>query len=205
MIVYILAIWCCLMCVSTVALLLAVLIWMGPMAEVATESVLSNGASGPCSITFYGQTVGGNRHADDNRLGLTGIDLDAHGKAGLKFKGRPVYAGAVHQHAGANMMYKVLDVRGGGIKPIYIHVVDVCDAKDSICNKNIKDTGFLVDIFATGFKAAGKSDGLLKGTYKVIGEIPFENIPKSLWKNEYVLRSCSGKCSKSSEQKWVKV
>jgi len=161
-------------------------------------TAVTGGESGKTNITFYGQTAG-----DDNGIGLSGIDLDAHGKANLTLGGRPVYAGAVHQYAGSKFMYKVLEVQGGGVKPLLIHVVDICDAKDSVCNKNIKGAGFLVDIFRTGFAAAGKSDGILQGTYKVVGEIPYDKIPKSAWKESYIMPSCTGKCSEK-ERKWVK-
>jgi hypothetical protein len=161
---------------------------------------IANGQSGKTAITFYGGTAG-----DDNRLGLTGIDLDAHGKAGLMLRGKPVYAGAVHQYAGPKFLYKVLEVKGD-VNPLYIHVVDVCDEKDSVCNKNVKANGnnFLVDIFQTGFKAAGKSDGVLNGTYTVVGEIPPSKIPKNVWKEDYVMTHCTGKCADGKERKWVK-
>ena len=163
-------------------------------------TTVSNGASGKTAITFYGGSAG-----DDNREGLTGMDLDAHGKAGLTLNGKPVYAGAVHQYAGPKFLYKVLEVKGD-VNPLYIHVVDVCDAKDSVCNKNVKANGnnFLVDIFQTGFKAAGKSDGILNGTYKVVGEIPASQIPKNVWKEDYIMISCTGKCGDGKERKWVK-
>ena len=166
-----------------------------------TATTISNGEGGKTNITFYGQTAG-----DDNRLGLTGMDLDAHGKAGLTLNGKPVYAGAVHQFAGPKYLYKVLEVQGGGVTPLYIHVVDICDEKDSVCNKNVKANGnnFLVDIFQTGFKAAGKSDGLLSGTYKVVGDIPASKIPKNVWKEDYILSKCVGKCADGKDRKWVK-
>jgi hypothetical protein len=131
--------------------------------------------------------------------------LDAHGRAGLTFNGKPVYAGAVHQYAGPKFLYKVLEVKGD-VNPIYIHVVDVCDEKDSVCGKNVKANGnnFLVDIFQTGFKAAGKNDGILNGTYKLVGEIPASSIPKNIWKEEYVLKECTGKCANGKDRKWVK-
>lgn len=174
-----------------------------PSSNTPTTSVegsaVSNGDSGKTAITFYGGTPG-----DDNRLGLTGIDLDAHSRAGFTLNGKPVYPGAVHQYAGPKFLYKVLEVKGD-VNPIYIHVVDVCDAKDSVCNKNVKANGnnFLVDIFQTGFKAAGKSDGILNGTYTVVGEIPASKIPKNVWKNEYVMPKCTGKCGEK-ERTWVK-
>jgi len=170
-----------------------------PQASGSIEGVaVNNGDSGKTAITFYGGTAG-----DDNRVGLTGIDLDAHSRAGFKLNGKPVYPGAVHQYAGSKFLYKVLEVKGD-VNPIYIHVVDVCDAEASVCNKNVKANGnnFLVDIFQTGFKAAGKSDGILNGTYKVVGEIAASKIPKDVWKNEYVMTKCTGKCD-DNERTWV--
>lgn len=163
-------------------------------------TTVANGYTGKTSITFYGGTA-----ADDNRIGLTGVDLDAHGRAGFTLNGKPVYAGAVHQYAGPKFLYKVLEVKGD-VNPLYVHVVDVCDEKDSVCNTNVKANGnnFLVDIFQTGFKAAGKSDGVLNGTYKVVGEIPASKIPKNVWKNEYVMSHCVGKCADGQERTWTK-
>jgi hypothetical protein len=206
-----------LLCASVASSLIAALIWWviykkkkkkttssGPASDTTASvegTAVSGGGGGKTNITFYGGTA-----ADDNRLGLTGMDLDAHGKAGLKLNGKPVYAGAVHQFAGPKYLYKVLEVQGGGVKPLYIHVVDICDEKDSVCNKNVKAHGnkFLVDIFQTGFKAAGKDDGLLSGTFKVVGEIPASKIPKNVWKEDYILSKCTGKCADGKDRVWVK-
>lgn len=203
---------CCFLCSS----LLTGLIWWVKKKKTTTTSttptttatkktikgtpITGSGESGKTNITFYGQTAG-----DDNRLGLTGMDLDAHGRAGLTFNGKPVYAGAVHQFAGPKFLYKVIEVKGD-VNPLYIHVVDICDEKDSVCNKNVKANGnnFLVDIFQTGFKAAGKSDGLLSGTYTVVGDIPVSKIPKNVWKEQYILSHCIGKCADGKDRKWVK-
>lgn len=165
---------------------------------------LDNGESGKTAITFYGDKPTQSRGADDNGIGVTGVNLDAHAKVGLKFNGKPVYAGAVHQYAGPKYLYKVLEM-GGDVNPMYIHVVDICDAKDSVCNKNVKAHGnnFLVDIYRTGWATAGKSDGVLQGTYKVVGEIPYTKIPKAAWKERYIMPSCTGKCAEK-ERKWIK-
>jgi len=197
---------CCWLALSS--LIAGLVLWVKKTKKTSTTAsttqtsgiTVANGESGSTNITFYGGTP-----SDDNRLGLTGMDLDAHGRAGFTLHGKPVYAGAVHQYAGPKFLYKVLEVKGD-VNPIYIHVVDVCDAKASVCNTNVKANGnnFLVDIFQTGFKAAGKSDGILKGTYKVVGEIPASRIPKKVWKNEYILSKCIGKCADGKERKWVK-
>jgi hypothetical protein len=142
---------------------------------------------------------------------MAGVDLFRLGKAGLKFSGKPVYPAAVHQdHMGA-FIYKVLYVTGSKIKPIYVYIVDACNSSQSVCNKNARADGnnFLVDIHATGFQAAGASDGILSGSYKVVGEIRPSELPRSVWTSGvqsggYMLCSCSGKCL-SSSQKWTKV
>jgi len=160
------------------------------------------GSSGKTNISFYGQDS-----ADDNGEGATGIDLFAHGKAGIRFGGRRVYPVAVHQTAAAKMLYSVVEIRGQGIHPILGHVVDYCDIKDSSC-KNYKKNGlsFLIDIHKTGFAAAGKSDDITTGTYKVVGIIRPSQLPHSVWipkvqsGKDSILCSCIGTCSK---QKWT--
>lgn len=156
------------------------------------------------NITFYGDKPGQSKGADDNGIGLSGINLDAHAKVGLSINGKPVYAGAVHQFDGPRYMYKVLEVTGD-VNPMYIHVVDICDAKDGVCGKNVKANGnnFLIDIYRTGWAAAGKSDGILQGQFRVVGDIPYTQIPKSAWKEKYIMPSCSGTCA-AKERKWVK-
>lgn len=163
------------------------------------------GASGKTNITFYGQSK-----ADDNGEGFTGIDLFKHGKANIAFQGNRVYPCAVHQKHFGDYGYKVLHVQGSGIRPVYLHVVDCCDGGQSVCNRNVRQNGldFLVDIHATAFDAVGKSDGVLTGTYSVVGQIRPRELPTSVWMpkvangSDSMLCGCSGTCSDSS-QKWT--
>lgn len=186
-----------------------------PKSKHATPSTSTNtagnlgtavaGSSGKTNITFYGQSK-----ADDNGEGFAGIDLFKHGQAGIKFQNTPVYPAAVHQNYFADFGYKILQVSGQGIKTTHVHVVDVCDAKQAVCNNNVKKNGlnFLVDIHATGFNAAGKSDGIATGTYKIVGEIRPGQLPKTVWMpkvqagKDSMLCSCTGTCS-DKQQKWV--
>ena len=171
-----------------------------------SSSLPTAGKQGTANLTFFGQDK-----ADDNGEGFTGIDLFKHGTAHITFQGRQVYPVAVHQNFGADFLYKVLEVQGKGVKPILGHVVDVCDAKQSVCNTNMKKGGlnFLVDIHKTGFEAAGtKGDGMTTGTYRMVGEIKPSQLPQSVWMKggkDYILCSCTGKCANNKEQKWTKL
>ena len=144
-------------------------------------------------ITFYGQSK-----ADDNGLGYTGIDLFKWGKAGTKHNGKPVFPAAVFQGDGAKHLYKILEVQCDDFKTnktVYVHVVDVCDSSQDVCKRNTKKYGFLVDIHATGFSYVGNDDGLLKGKYRVVGDLAASNIPKSAWRGGgSKLCSCTGDC-----------
>lgn len=169
----------------------------------APQGTAAVGTTGSTNISFYGQNG-----ADDNGEGSAGVDLFKHGTAGITFRGRPVYPVAVHQSAAAKMLYTVVDIKGAGIQPILGHVIDYCDAKAPSCN-NYKKNGmsFLVDIHKTGFAAAGKSDGILTGTYTVVGVIRPSQLPKSVWMpkvqdgKDSMLCSCTVGCS-GKTQNW---
>jgi len=151
------------------------------------------GAWKTTGITFYGQSS-----ADDNGLGYTGIDLFKLGKAGLKHNGKPMFPGAVFQGDGAKHLYKILEVQSDEFKKnktVYVHIVDVCDSSQDVCKRNTKKHGFLVDIHATGFKYVGNDDGLLKGKFRIVGELSPSKIPKSAWKGGgSIICGCTGDC-----------
>jgi len=143
-------------------------------------------------ITFYGQSK-----ADDNGLGYTGVDLFKHGKANLTFKGKPVFPAAVFQDDGGQYLYKILEVRSDAFtknKSVYVHVVDVCNSGQDVCKTNTKKHGFLVDLHATGFAYVGNDDGVLKGSFRVVGDIQPNDLPKNVWHGEYIICSCTGTC-----------
>jgi hypothetical protein len=181
-----------------------------PSNASTTATTVNTSATAPAgewqktNITFYGDKPGQSKGADDNGVGLSGINLDAHATVGLTLNGKPVYAGAVHQFDGPKYMYKVLELTGD-VNPLYIHVVDICDNKDKVCGQNVKANGnnFLVDIYRTGWAAAGKNDGVLKGQFRVVGDIAYTKIPKKAWNQEYIMPSCTGKCD-SKDRKWIK-
>lgn len=137
------------------------------------------GAYTNTNITGYGQSA-----KDDNGEGLSGVDLFAYGRAGVTFQGKPVYPIAVHQTAAGSMMYKVLEVvgdSGSGMKPFYGHVVDMCAIAHG-CDNHLKNGySFLVDVHKTGFEASGFKDGIIKGKYRVVGELRPQQLPSSVW------------------------
>jgi hypothetical protein len=45
---------------------------------------------------------------------------------------------------------------------------------------------------------------LIEDYYTVVGEIPPSKIPKNVWKEDYVMTHCTGKCADGKERKWVK-
>lgn len=164
------------------------------------------GTSGATNITFYGQNK-----QDDNGEGYAGVDLFKLGTAGITFQGKAVYPAAVHQDHFAQFSYKVLALSGPNIKPVYVYVVDACNASEAVCKTNVKKNGknFLVDVHATGFSAIGKNDGIETGTYKVIGEIRPSQLPLDVWMpkvkagTDSMICSCTGKCASKSEVKWL--
>jgi hypothetical protein len=155
-----------------------------------------SGPSGKASISFYGQTK-----ADDNGIGLTGVDLFKYGTSGVKFQGKPVFPIAVHEKD-SKMLYNVLSVKGNGIKPFLGHVVDVCNMTAGNCNDNVRRNGmsFLVDIHKTAFDAVGAGDNVLTGEYTTVGRIPPTDIPEGVFTSavrsgkSYMLCSCKGDC-----------
>ena len=153
-------------------------------------------------ITFFGQT-----HRDDNGLGLTGVDLFKHGRANIRYKGEPVYPAAVFQGDAAKYLYAVLEVTSADFrrspKKVFLHVVDACNSSQRICRTNVRRFGdFLVDIHDTATGRTGVDDGLLKGSFRVVGEIAPNDLPEKVWKGGWKLCSCRGSCKKSSEQAW---
>lgn len=210
---------CCVFCVS-----LSIIVLIGykllkkknpeattaPTTSSSTSSsggtAIQNGESGKTNITGFGQSKG-----DDNGIGVSGVDLFAHGNAGITFMGRRVYPIAVHQYFASKMLYKVLEVSGTGLKPVLGHVVDYCDAKDGSCNNYKKNNNsFLVDLHKTAFAESGFKDGIVTGEYKVVGEIKPSELPKTVWMKKIqagkdsILCSCTGKCS-GKELKWTKL
>lgn len=166
------------------------------------DSSITGGATGRTNITFYGATSG-----DDNGQGFSGVNLAKYGKTPVRYDGRPVYPAAVHQDHAAHFLYKILEVEGKGVNKLLVHIVDVCDRSDSSCQMNVKKNGlnFLIDIHQTGFKAAGLSDGITVGTYRVVGELRPAKMPLSAWLKggkDYIMCSCTGKCE-GKEQKWT--
>lgn len=154
-------------------------------------------------ITFYGQ--GGRGGKDDNGVGIAGVSL--YDYTGSTFNGKPLFPGAVHQKDGAKYLFKVLEVYCDKFKSpgkvVYLHIVDVCGHSADVCNTNVKKYGnFLVDVHYNAFDHVGLDDGLLKGGFKVVGEIRPPKMPKSAWTpdvksgKDYMLCSCKNDCRK---------
>jgi len=166
------------------------------------NKVTSSSAWRTTGITFFGQTP-----RDDNGLGLTGIDLFTHGRADIRYKGEPVYPAAVFQGDAAKYLYAVLEVTSADFrrspKKVLLHVVDACNSSQRICRTNVRRFGdFLVDIHDTATGRTGVDDGLIKGSFRVVGEIAPNDLPEKVWKGGWKLCSCRGSCKKNSEQAW---
>lgn len=142
------------------------------------KDYVQSGANVPSSyteagITFYGQGGRGSTK-DDNGVGIAGVSLFDY--TGSTFNGKPLFPGAVHQKDGAKYLFKVLEVYCDKFKSpgnvVYLHIVDVCGHSADVCNTNVKKYGnFLVDVHYNAFDHVGLDDGLLKGGFKVVGEI----------------------------------
>lgn len=169
------------------------------------ELVVSDGSSKKCTISTFGGTS-----YDDNGLGFSGVDLFKYPKADVKFRGNKVYPCAVHQDHGSEYLYKVLFVESKSMKSsVYLHVVDVCNRNDSSCKKNVNHHGhnFLVDVHSTAWDKTGlNAQSFTEGTFKVVGSIAPNDLPKSVWNKTdgYIICKCTGKCAGNSVT-WKKV
>ena len=163
---------------------------------------------GVATISFYGKDA-----IDDNGIGFSGIDLVK--MRGLTFNGKPVYPVAVHHDDAPDFMYKVLQIRGKGLRTIQGVVVDICNRKDASCNNRdffgrqyAYANNFLIDIHKTGWAAIGKRDGLYLGQYKVIGEMRPRLMPRDVWTNgneTSIMCRCIGACDTAKSQMWRKL
>lgn len=131
---------------------------------------------GKTTISFYGQNA-----QDDNGVGISGVNLLAFKPTSLKWQGTPVYPVAVAEKDWPRYAYKVLRIRGNGVRTIYGVVLDACAKKDAVCTTNSRKFGFLVDVHRAGYKAIGRSDGLVDGTFEEVGSISAADIPDALW------------------------
>lgn len=136
------------------------------------------------------------REKEKGEANLTFYD-DARGGTGIKFAAYPlewhekdVYPVAVHQKNFKNFAYKVIRIDMDNGRSLYGHVTDMCDRDEGSCNnafKNGKD--FLIDLHKTGWKAAGKHDGILAANYSVVGSIFPNDMPLSSL-DSYVFCEC---------------
>lgn len=169
----------------------------------------SVGDTGKTNISTFDTKAG-----DDNGIGYSGVDLRAYAKIPLYFthKGKKirVYPCAVFQDHFSKFGYKVLRVTVGP-KSVYVHVVDACDASQSVCKTNTSRNGlnFLVDLHNDAIKSIGiKSEILTTGTYTVVGEIPPYQLPTGLWipgvqkTSDNIICGCTGKCV-GNDVTWV--
>lgn len=116
-----------------------------------TESFTVHGAN----ITFYDNVRG-----DDNGIGKAGVILKNYPISVRHNRRIILYPVAVHHDHFKQYRYSVLVISptpSSGLKPIYGHVVDLCDRKDAECNKNVAAGGrnFLIDIHASAIPAMG--------------------------------------------------
>jgi hypothetical protein len=156
---------------------------------------VANGTKGRANVSTFGGA------GDDNGEGFVGVDLDNWKVGNLKFLGQPVIPIAVHMDHGSAYIYKVLEVKAEGLPTFYGFVVDLCNRTDSSCqNKDRGGIGFLIDIHKSGWSRLGLSESqgknyLKTGTYTVVGEIKWSEIPKHMWTKKVQNRSSSMVCS----------
>jgi len=154
-------------------------------------------------VTFFGQ--GGPGGSDDNGVGFSGVSLYDYRNT---FNGKPLFPGAVYQRDGPDYLYKVIELycdkfKSPG-KTVYLHIVDVCayTPLSNKCKVNTEKYGFLVDVHYNAFEYVGLDDGLLEGSFKVVGTIRPNKIPRGLWTQKVqdgkgsVMCSCTGDCKK---------
>lgn len=155
-------------------------------------------APGRTTISFYGQDT-----QDDNGVGYAGVVLAAFGSTPLRWKGKRVYPVAVAQKDWTQYAYKVLRIRGKGLREIHGVVVDLCERGNANCDRNVRKFNFLIDVHRTGFGAIGKGDGLVDGTFDVVGTLSAADFPTSYWQPEVRRGSGSLQCRVESKLEWV--
>ena len=187
----------------------------GTVASGATLGTpIANGTTGKANISTFGGTP-----SDDNGEGYAGFNLFTLGETNIQFQGKRVWPVAVYQGDAASYLYKVLEITAEGLPAFHGYVVDVCDYDDKPCPVNYKQGGlnFLIDIHSTAWKTLGiegkKGENYFKtGTYKVVGQIRPNVLPKNVWmplvqKNkDSMICSCIGTCDdkrKKGDVKWV--
>ncbi len=165
----------------------------GPGVQVGTR--VANGTKGRANVSTFGGA------GDDNDIGFVGIDLKTWNPNAIKFQGKPVIPIAVHMDHGSAYIYKVLEVKADGLPTFYGFVVDLCNVADDQCkNKDIGGIGFLIDIHKSGWPLLGLSESagknyLKTGTYTVVGEIKWNELPKTSWTKEVQTKKSSMVCS----------
>lgn len=156
-------------------------------------------APGRTTISFYGQDA-----QDDNGVGYAGVTLKAFGTTPLRWRGSRVYPIAVAQKDWKRYAYKVLRISGPGLRPILGVVVDLCAANNSNCKNNVQTYNFLVDVHKTAFGAIGMSDGLVQGSFEVVGSMSAASFPPSYWQPTVRSGSESLQCrTGGSKLEWV--
>lgn len=190
-------------------LVMGYLLVTSPKKEKSSDAVATtveeSGSSKKCTISTYGGSP-----QDDNGLGFTGVDLFKYPKADVKFNGNKVYPCAVHHDHGAEYLYKILLLESKTMKSsVYLHVLDVCNRNDDSCKKNVNHHGhnFLVDVHSTAWDKTGlNAQSFTEGSFKVVGSIAPNDLPKSVWNkpDAHIICKCTGKCAGNAVT-WKKV
>lgn len=136
-----------------------------------------------------------------NRDGFTSLNLYNFARAGVTFRGNPLFPVAVHHDEAPQYLWKIVEIHPKGLRPFYGVVVDLCDRRDANCNRNKKTRGgnFLIDMHASSFKVSGANkDTFTTGLFRVVGRLPPRLIPAGAWtngKSTWFPCSCRGRCT----------
>lgn len=156
-------------------------------AEVSGETL--TGGSGSANLTFFDDAQGG-----------TGVKFSAYP---IKWNGKDVFPVAVHQQHFQEHAYKVLEVRVEKTGKVFLgHVVDMCDKDDGPCKNAFKNgRSFLIDLHKTGWNASGLKTGIESSTYKVVGRITPNDLPREAL-DGYIFCSCKNATCDLEDAVW---
>lgn len=166
--------------------------------DTTDTTVVTGGSPIPTNVTFFNDTSS-----------FSGVDLFKYAETRPSFNGHRVYPAAVHHDHASKYMYGVFRVEGEGLRPIHVHIVDICNRKDAPCANKDKNggLGFLIDVHQSGWEAIGQVTGVYKGQCTFLGYKGPNTIPTSAFlegSKTYVMCRCTGRCE-DTDQVWKPV
>lgn len=179
-------------------IIIALLVVLGLLYINSRNSRTLETYAKPTNISFYG----GNKK-DDNGIGFTGVDLFAYGRIPVMFGKRRVYPVSVPPDMFEKLGYMVLKIESPGMRTFYGHVMDICAQGKCSVNRARGGVNMLIDVHKTAWATARKNDGVLKGSYTVVGRLRPKQLPTGIWTKPVQKGSESLRCRVNGKMDWV--